>query len=354
MDPVHPLRQPQPPAAAPGAAQQAAQERASDDFRDAGWVPKIIVLAIGLGGILAGLGLLVAALSDTSYMAKSDVPRWIGFAASLMFLLPGIACIGLFLYGIGLPLSTFSGFVGGLLAFAMVAMLLAIFHWGAFFALPDSWRGTWIGPLGPRDFARIIVVAFDFLALALIAGAIWLVPKTLRREQLKQPPAWVIISVFVGPFALALALQFAGAYDWIEQTLPQKFPSLARKSPESPTKPEPPARPLAHYLGTWVNPRLDRNSVHRVEIRSEAGSVFVRAWWTCMPKDCDRGEARAQVIAPRPGSELIAALKAELRDHKGDILSIAIVPSGDGLVTNEATHSGGKVISGAAKLRRKK
>jgi hypothetical protein len=343
-------------ASRPSKGDQVTPTRSSDDFRDAPWSAKAIVLGLGLAFVAWGSFLFLVSFGETGFMAKSDLPRWIGHAAGLIFLLAGIAMCGLFLYGVGLRLSLFSGVVGLLLALASAALLVVVFHWGAFFTPADAWGGTWIGPLGPRDFARIIVVGFDILVLLLGAGALWMVPKVLRRETLPKPPDWAFVAFIFGPFVLALALHFAGAFDWVERTAPGRFPILARKAPPAAPKPEPArlGRPLEHYLGWWKNPQMDRETSHRIEVRSEGAAVFIQAWWHCAPKDCDRGEGRAQAIPLEPGSDHFVELRTEIRNYKGEVLTIALVPEGDALRLKESTRAGEKITRSSVTLRRGK
>lgn len=320
------------------------QTKSSGDFREEPFRVKAIVLVLALAFIGWGSLLLNASFSETGFVAKSDVPRWIGHAAGLLILLPGIAMFGFFLYGIGLPLTLLSGVLGLLMAFAAVGTLVAIFHWGAFFADPGAWGGVRIGPIGPRDVARIIIVWMDILVLGLIAAGIWLFPKVLRREALESPPQWTFHVFIFGPGVVALALHVFGAFDWIERTAPNRFPMLARTPPPAAVKPAPPARPLEHYLGTWVNPQADINASHRIVVRREGESVFIRAWWTCQPKDCDRGEGPAEARRVRPGSDQVTELRAELRSDRGRILTVSLVPDRNGLRARETARIGGKVI----------
>ena len=327
----------------------------SQDFRDAPWQVKAIVLAIALGAIGMGGDFLAEAFGyGIGYMAKSDLPRWIGFAAGLIFFLPGVAMAGLFLYGVGVPLGGAARILGLLFVLVAAGSLLAIFHWGAFFGDPESWRGTRIGSIAPRDIARIIAVWFDLLVLQFIALVVWLGLSRSRAVTGKALPwpRWSISAFIFAPAAVAGALHLSGAFDWIEMSGPRMIPLLARTAPAAAPKPAPPARPLEHYLGTWVNPKKDRNSSHRLEVRTDGASVYIRAWQTCLPKDCDRGEARAEVVRVNPGADQIIELRAELRSSSGEALTIALVPEGEVLRARESTRAGGKVVLGDAKLRR--
>ncbi len=243
------------------------------DFRDAPWLPKTIVLAIALVAIAGGLSLLSDALGGAGYMAQSKVPRWVGVGAGLMFLLPGIAAVGVFLYGIGVPMSRSAGMLGLLLAVAAAGLLLAIFHWGAFFGAP---------------------------------------------------------AFFVVPAALALALSMAGVYDRIERRYGPGVSAAIEPRGGAAATPAPvqPTRPIEHYLGTWINPRMGLHGSHTLEVRAEGDTVSIRALSTCVPGDCVLGEARAEVIR-RANSAEIAGLRAEFRDQNGRLSTVALAAEGE-------------------------
>ena len=331
--------------------------RPSKDFRAEPWLPKAIVLVIALGAIAAGVALLIAALGEAGYMAQSGVPLWIGVAGGLMFLLPGIAAFGFFLYGIGVPMGRAAGLLGLLLALAAVVSLLAMFHWGAFFGDPQSWSGTRIGPLGPQDLARIGAVWMDLLLLQFLALLLWLgirQPKNLP-ERLKTWPRWSISAFLFAPAVLAIALSVAGVYGWVERKLGPSVRAATETLAATPAKrkPAPPAKPLEYYLGTWVNPRMGQHESHKVEVRAEGEAVFIRASQTCVPRDCVLGEGRAEAIRAADATQIIE-LRAEFQNKNGRVSKITLVPEGETqLRTRESWRTGGGTYSNAFLLRRR-
>jgi hypothetical protein len=331
--------------------------RPSKDFRAEPWLPKAIVLVIALSAIAAGAGLLFAALGEPGYMAQSRIPLAIGVAGGLMFLLPGIAAFGFFLYGIGVPLGRAAGLLGLLLALSAVVSLLAMFHWGAFFGDPQSWSGTRIGPLGTRDLARIGAVWMDLLLLQFLALLLWLgirQPKNLP-DLLKALPRWSVHAFLFAPAALAIALYIIGTYDWVERKFGPSVRAATAPLAATPAKPKPapPAKPLEYYLGTWVNPRMGQHESHKVEVRVEGVAVFIRAIQTCVPKDCVRGEGRAEVIRTADPAQIIE-LRAEFRNQKGRVSAISLVPEGETqLRSRETWQTDRGTYSGTLLLRRR-
>ena len=331
--------------------------RPSKDFRAEPWLPKAIVLVIALGAIAGGAGLLFAALGEAGYMAQSRIPLGIGVAGGLMFLLPGIAAFGFFLYGIGVPMGRAAGLLGLLLALSAVVSLLALFHWGAFFGDPQSWSGTRIGPLGTRDLARMGAVWMDLLLLQFVALLLWLgigQPKNLP-DLLKTLPSWSISAFLFAPAVLAIALSVAGVYDRVERKFGPSVRAATAPLAAIPAKPKPapPAKSLEYYLGTWVNPRMGQHESHKVEVRVEGVAVFIRAIQTCVPKDCVRGEGRAEVIRTTDPAQIIE-LRAEFRDQKGRVSAISLVPEGETQLRSQETwRTSGGTYSNAFLLRRR-
>ncbi len=347
-------------ASQPPQPEPASRVRPSRDFRTEPWLPKLIVLVIALGAIGGGSGLLIAAFSGAEYIVKSPAPLWIGYAAGLMFLLPGLGAFGFFLYGIGVPLRSGAGFLGLLLALSGAGLLAAIFHQGAFFAAPESWGGTRFGPLGPRDFARVGVVWMDLLVLQFVVLLVWLarLPAGHLPARIKAWQRWRIPAFFAAPAAVAFALHFAGAYDRIEREFgPAKHePAAARTAaPATPAGPKPPpaAKPLEYFLGTWINPQPGRHESHKVEIRAEGGSVHIRVTRTCVPKECVLGAGRAEVIRT-PDKEQVIDLRAEFKNASGETSTIALTPEGAArLRSRESWRTGARIYHGDVRLRRK-
>jgi hypothetical protein len=47
---------------------------------------------------------------------------------------------------------------------------------------------------------------------------------------------------------------------------------------------------VAQFAGHWENENPNTGGITRVEIRSDASTIFVHMWGKCYPTDCDWGE----------------------------------------------------------------
>jgi hypothetical protein len=98
---------------------------------------------------------------------------------------------------------------------------------------------------------------------------------------------------------------------------------------------------LNQFAGTWSNIDPTTRGLTRLEITLNGNKVFVHAYGSCHPRDCDWGEAEAIPYAPNVGSILAETAQALTitynRDHADQIMIIRRV-EGERLQVELFTH----------------
>lgn len=53
---------------------------------------------------------------------------------------------------------------------------------------------------------------------------------------------------------------------------------------------------IRYFVGKWTNTDPNTRGITRLEFRSSGGAIWVHAWGSCSPQDCDWGEVRAEAF----------------------------------------------------------
>jgi hypothetical protein len=73
---------------------------------------------------------------------------------------------------------------------------------------------------------------------------------------------------------------------------------------------------VADFEGAWKNADPTTRGISQVTIRTEGQEVFVHAFGKCHPRDCDWGEADAQMFSPNVSTPIDTGANAAIIQFK--------------------------------------
>jgi hypothetical protein len=82
---------------------------------------------------------------------------------------------------------------------------------------------------------------------------------------------------------------------------------------------------VADFAGAWKNTDLATRGISQVSIRTEGQEVFVHAFGKCHPRDCDWGEAEAQLFSPTVSMPIETGANAAIVQFKSGATETLLV-----------------------------